>query len=158
MRTPKLNPRQEAFCRHYVRYGIARHAYVAAGYKAKLGDDLGAAYSADVGASRLIRNTKVAKHIEGLKAVMAKRADITDDTIATELEEARLIAKGEHQAAAMVSATVAKAKLAGLMIDRKEIGDAGDFSRLSEDELRAEIDRLDNKAIPITHDGNTTRN
>lgn len=90
-----------------------------------------------------------------------KRADITDDMIALLLMQAYKTAEGEHQSAAMVSAATAMAKLAGLMVDRKEIGEAGDFSRLSEQELREEIARLEGKDSPNpmpTHDGNETRN
>ena len=68
--------------------------------------------------------------------VLTKATDITADTIANELEEARQVAKSQAQGAAMVSASVSKAKLVGLMIDRKEIGDAGEFQRMTEQELR----------------------
>lgn len=67
---------------------------------------------------------------------MAKAADITADSIATELEEARALALREGQAAAAVSATATKAKLVGLMIDRKETGKPGDFDNWTEDQLR----------------------
>lgn len=133
---PLKNPRHEAFARHYVAHGIARHAYVAAGYQSRLGATPRDTGPADACASRLLKHAKVKQRIERLQTVMAKLADITADTIATELEEARQLAKQEGQSAAMVSATTAKAKLAGLLIERKEIGDAGEFARMSEQELR----------------------
>lgn len=140
MSKPLKNMRHEAFARAYVALdGNARRAYVAAGYNAYLGDDLQGAYPVDANASRLLRHAKVHQRIEGLRRAMAKRADITEDSIATELEEARKLAIQVEAPAAAVSATVAKAKLAGLMIDRKEIGDAGDFAKMSEDQLREYI-------------------
>lgn len=67
---------------------------------------------------------------------MARRAEITEDSIADELEQARKGAMDAKQHAAAVQAVVAKAKLAGLMIDRKEVR-SGDIERMSEQELRA---------------------
>lgn len=125
--------------------GNARRAYHAAGYKARMPVNLRDSSAADVCASNLLRLPKVQSRLEILKAMAMKRADITEDTIATKLEEAFQVAKGEHQGAAMVSAATAMAKLAGLMIDRKEIGDPYDFSRMTEDELRNEIAKLEGK-------------
>lgn len=132
------NPRHEAFARQYVKIGIARHAYLAAGYKAKC-DDPSGANSADVNASRLLRHAKVKPRIERLRTAMAKRQDVTEDSLIEELEQARLIAAAERQTGSMVAATMGKAKLAGLLIERKEIGDAGEFQRMSEQELREYI-------------------
>lgn len=142
---PLKNPRHEAFARHYVQHGIARHAYIAAGYQSRC-DDIGGSTPADACASRLLRHAKVKPRIERLQQAMAKLADITADTIATELEEARQLALKEGQSAAAVSATTAKAKLAGLMIERRENGDAGDFARMTEEQLREYI--RDNQDTP----------
>lgn len=136
---PLKNPRHEAFARAYVKGGVARHAYVAAGYSARLGNDPRQCYPADVCASQLLKFPQVKARIEGLQQAMARRADVTEESILDELEEARQTALGERQSAAMVSASVAKAKLVGLMVDRKEIGDAGEFKAMSEAELRQYI-------------------
>lgn len=68
--------------------------------------------------------------------VKQRAADVTADSIANELEEARLIAASERQAGPMVSASVAKAKLVGLMIERREHGEAGEFAAMTEQQLR----------------------
>jgi phage terminase small subunit len=144
------NPRHEAFARLYVATGIARHAYVKAGYKARLPDDPQDTGSADVCASKLLKHPKVERRVEGLRQAMAKRQDITEESILEELEQARQCALGERQSAAMVSASVAKAKLVGLMVERKEVGNAGDFQRMSEQELRDWLANNAPKPLP-TH-------
>jgi hypothetical protein len=56
-----------------------------------------------------------------------------------ELEEARVMAKKNGQPAAAVSASMGKAKLVGLVVDRKEVGAPGEFAdieNMTADELR----------------------
>jgi hypothetical protein len=43
------------------------------------------------------------------------------------------------QPGAMVAASMGRAKIAGLVIDKKEVGAAGEFDHMSNDELRAYI-------------------
>lgn len=52
---------------------------------------------------------------------------VTVESITAELEDDRKLAQGLGQAGAALQATVAKAKLHGLLIDRKETGQPGDF-------------------------------
>lgn len=59
-----------------------------------------------------------------------KRHEITIDTLLADLEADRTLAHVEAQAGAAVSATMAKARLLGLIIDRKETGQPGDFANL----------------------------
>src|SRR5262245_40019003 len=58
-----------------------------------------------------------------------------------ELEQARKQAAEINQPSAAVSATVAKAKLAGLVVDRKEVGKPGEFDGMNVDELREHVGR-----------------
>ena len=51
------------------------------------------------------------------------------------LEEARAIAIDKDNAAAVTSATVAMARILGLIIDRREVGDVGAFDGLTDEEL-----------------------
>lgn len=60
----------------------------------------------------------------------------TVETIAAQLDEDRAFAREAGQSAAAVTATVAKAKLLGLMIDRKESGQPGDFTAMDEQAVR----------------------
>jgi len=57
------------------------------------------------------------------------------------LEEARKQAVEINQPSAAVSAIVAKGKLAGLVVDRKEVGKPGEFEGMNVDELREHIAR-----------------
>ncbi len=61
-----------------------------------------------------------------------KRADITVDRILNEYEEARNMAVVQGEAGIMLSASEKKAKLVGLLIDRRETGDAGSFENLTD--------------------------
>jgi hypothetical protein len=67
------------------------------------------------------------------------RGILLSESILAELEEARLMAKDNGQPAAAVSASMGKAKLVGLVVDRKEVGAPGEFADLEDmtsDELR----------------------
>ena len=55
-----------------------------------------------------------------------------------ELEEARKLALKRGQASAAVQCSMGKAKLLGLIIDRREVGDAGAFDALTDEELVSE--------------------
>ena len=51
------------------------------------------------------------------------------------VETARLLALKLGQASAAVAATMGKAKILGLIIDRREVGDVGAFDGLTDEEL-----------------------
>ena len=70
------NIKHEVFCQEYMIDLNATQAYIRAGYKNK---------SADVGASVLIRNPKVASRIEELKAERSARTGVTQDRVIREL-------------------------------------------------------------------------
>lgn len=68
----------------------------------------------------------------------AKRNDVTEDSLLDELEQARLKAMtADNGASAMVQATLGKAKLVGLLVERREQGKPGEFESMGEQELRA---------------------
>ena len=67
----------------------------------------------------------------------AKRHEISEDSLLEELEQARLAALENQQAGAAVAATMGKAKLCGMLVERKETGKPGDFDNMSIEELRA---------------------
>jgi phage terminase small subunit len=115
------NPRHERFAQAVVRAVDTAAAYRSAGYDAEGG-------AAEAGASRLLRNTAVAARIAELQATPATTVTATEVTTTEvttaqairEFEEARLLALKKGQAAAAVSATMAKAKLAGLLAEKPE--------------------------------------
>lgn len=111
-----LTPKQERFCQAYIETGNASEAYRQA-YGSK-------SSSATVApnASRLLGNSKVAARVAELRESTITRVHgVTVASLIAELEEARMVGKGREQAAAMVAATMGKAKLAGF--DKGE-GDA----------------------------------
>jgi phage terminase small subunit len=71
-------------------------------------------------ASELLKHPEVKKELELLQAQVKEQNKVTLDSIVTELEDARQIAKQSGNAAAMVSATLGKAKVLGLIIDKQE--------------------------------------
>ena len=63
---------------------------------------------------------------------LLKKADITVDRILNEYEEARIMATEQAKPEAMLSASEKKAKLVGLLVDRREVGNAGEFEQLTD--------------------------
>ncbi len=61
-----------------------------------------------------------------------KKADITVDRILNEYEEARTLAISQGEAGTMLTASEKKAKLVGLLVDRREVGNAGEFEQLTD--------------------------
>jgi di/tripeptidase len=61
--------------------------------------------------------------------------EYTREKLLDELEQARAIAEEAHNGSAMAMATMGKAKLLGLIIDRREVGEVGSFDNLTDDEL-----------------------
>jgi hypothetical protein len=59
---------------------------------------------------------------------MASRNRITVDSLLSDLAEDRALARELGQPSAAISATALAAKLTGLLVDRKESGQPGDFS------------------------------
>jgi hypothetical protein len=69
----------------------------------------------------MLANDKIKARVENLKAAHRERHEITVDRITEMLEEDRKLAQQEGQAGAAVSASMAIAKLHGLILDRKEL-------------------------------------
>ena len=71
-------------------------------------------------ASELLKHPEVKKELELLQAHAKEQNKITLDKVVDELEEARQVAKQSGNASAMVSATLGKAKVLGLVVDKQE--------------------------------------
>lgn len=106
-----LTLKQENFCKFFIELGNASEAYRRS-YDAKKMKET----SVWIEATRLMDNPLVTQRILSARVRAAARHDITVDDLIDELEEARDAAAGAMivQSSAMVSATVAKAKLLGL--------------------------------------------
>lgn len=118
------NAKWERFAQELAKGKSQTEAYSAAGYK---GDR--------TNASRLATNGNIIARVAELQERGAKRAEITIESLTDMLREDRELARELKQPAAAVSAVDKLAKLYGHMIERKEVGRPGDFSRMTEDEL-----------------------
>ena len=108
--------RHELFAQEIAKGKSASEAYVLAGYRPSRKNT-----------SRLRTNEDVVARLAELQAITARSAKITIESICRELDEANAVAKEKGQAAAMVSASALRAKLAGLMVEKVEVGGPGDF-------------------------------
>ncbi len=113
-----LTPKQEAFALAYVETGNASEAYRRSYNAEKMKPE-----TVNRTAKELLDNPKIAARLAELKAAHVERHEITVDDLIRELEEARSIAMaGERQQpAAMVAASMGKAKLLGLLMDKTEV-------------------------------------
>lgn len=113
-----LTPKQEAFALAYVETGNASEAYRRAYSAEKMKQTTIA-----VAASKLLADPNVTIRVEELRAKAVERHEITVDDLIRELEEARTAASNQEkpQAAAMVAATLGKAKLLGMLTDKTEL-------------------------------------
>ncbi|WP_175499022.1 terminase small subunit [Phyllobacterium sp. CL33Tsu] len=110
-----LTARQESFCRGLTE-GLSQYeAYQKAGYRSK------GRNATDAHAARLVRNGKVKNRLNELKSEAAKQTVVTAQSIAAELDIAFRLALDNRQAAACVAASMGKAKLFGLIVDRAEV-------------------------------------
>ena len=110
-----LTPKQEAFALAYVETGNASEAYRRSYNAGKMKPE-----TVNRTAKEQLDNPKIAARLAELKAAHVERHEITVDDLIRELEEARSIAMaGERQQpAAMVAATMGKAKILGLVQDK----------------------------------------
>lgn len=81
-------------------------------------------------ASRLLTSANVKRRLEERQQAMIRKQDVTVDRILNEYEEARQLAVNQSKPEAMMAASEKKAKLVGLLVDRREQGNAGDFDNL----------------------------
>lgn len=112
--TDKLTPKQEAFALKYVECSNASEAY-------RTAYDVGENTTPEsiwVNACKTLANDKVAQRVVELQEEAKERAFVTIRSITEELEEARIMALKNEQSAAMTQATMGKAKVNGLLVDR----------------------------------------
>jgi hypothetical protein len=112
------NTRHEKFAQELATGKSATEAYVSAGYRPSRKN-----------ASRLRAKDDISARVVELQGSAARSSQITIQSICCELDAANAVARERGQAAAMVSASALRAKLAGLMTERIEIADAHGFDR-----------------------------
>jgi phage terminase small subunit len=113
----KLTPKQEAFALAYVETGNASEAYRQA-YNPK---NAKASWIASE-ACKTLADSNVSQMVAILRVERRNRAAVTAASLTEELEEARALAVAEKQSSAAVSATMGKARINGLIVERREVG------------------------------------
>nr|WP_313709028.1 terminase small subunit [Brucella intermedia] len=103
------NAKHEAFAQGLAKGMTADEAYQKAGYKPHRGN-----------ASTLRANQNISDRVAELQEKAVERTLVTVESITQELEEARRLALEEGQSSAAVSASMGKAKLHGLLVDKQE--------------------------------------
>lgn len=111
----KLTPKQESFCQKFIELGNASEAY-----RQSYNCERMKTSTINSRAKELRKDGPITARIDELQADHRERHDWTVDDAITELEEARQVAKQEAAASAMVAATMGKAKVLGLLVDKKE--------------------------------------
>jgi len=142
MTESNLSLAEATFCAEYVEHGNASQAYREAFADSK---------TVGIKAARLLKQDKIQAEIQRLREELAERHRITVESLIEELEEARQLAlspdpKGKvNSVQAAVAATMGKAKLAGLLVDKQSVEHSGgvasdmtvDMSKLTKDQLKA---------------------
>lgn len=106
------NSRHERFAQELAKGKNQTEAYAAAGYAGDF-----------TAASRLSKNVKVRARVAELQERGALRVELTLADIIAELDEARQVAlaAATPQTGSAVTATMGKAKLLGLIVDKAEV-------------------------------------
>lgn len=127
------NARHELFAQNLAKGKSQTQAYIAAGYS-----ENGAAVSG----SQLLTNPKVSDRVAELKAEAVAGLKVTVNEISLQIEEVRLLALEDKDYALAMAASMGRAKLHGLIVDKKEVKDTTPAAELSPEQRRAEIARL----------------
>jgi len=125
-----MTPKQEQFARLYVETGNASEAYRQA-YNA----DNMKPETVTNEAYKLLQDPDISAMVDDLKAEARQRHAVTVDDLLHELEQARAaaLAAPTPQSSAAVSATMGKAKMLGLLVDKAEIKAEAEISTKQEE-------------------------
>lgn len=121
-----LTEKQKRFVAEYLVDLNATQAAIRAGYSEKTARSVG---------SENLTKPDIAAAIAKAQAKIAKKVEITVESLAAELEEARALAIGEKQTSAAVSATMGKAKLFGLGVENRRLSGTVQVVTITADKL-----------------------
>ncbi len=130
-RIKDMTPKQEQFARLYVETGNASEAYRQA-YNA----DNMKPETVTNEAYKLLQDPDISAMVDGLKEEARQRHAVTVGDLLHELEQARAaaLAAPTPQSSAAVSATMGKAKMLGLLVDKAEIKAEAEISQVKQEE------------------------
>jgi hypothetical protein len=129
------NARWEAFAHRYAAGMSAGRAYETAGFQAKRN-------SSYTEGHKLLKKPEIQNRIREIRHAAAERLHCTPATIAVELDAAFEVAREAGNAAAMVAAATAKAKVLGILVERPKHDHQHRFETMSTDELLTEFAQL----------------
>ncbi len=140
---PLQNLRHERFALDLAKGITADQAYVNAGFTQNRGNSI-----------RLKTHESVVARVEELRAELVVSSKVTAESLVRELDEIRSLAVKDGQQSAAVQAVMGKAKILGLVIDRREQGDPGAFDTLTDDQLAERAGKksqqlLDQNVVPL---------
>lgn len=128
-----LTAKQEAFCQAILSGMSQADAYRTAYAVKKM-----SAPAIAVEASKLMANPKVSLRVQELRKPVIQKVRYGLEQAMLEAEEAFQIAKGKENGGAMVAAATLRAKLNGLLVDKKEVRH-GSLQDVPDDQLDALI-------------------
>ena len=134
-----LTLKQNRFCDHF----IANDGNASAAYRAAYNAENMADTTIWSEASKLLANPLVAERLEELRRRAAIMADITVEALIAKLETAVSLAAETKNSAAYSGAVMAQAKLAGLIVDKRE-----DKLEVSKPKDKPALDELLDQAKP----------
>lgn len=116
MATGKLTAKQEAFCQAIVSGMSQADAYRAAYDAGKMKPP-----TVQKRASELMANGVVAGRVDSIRAPVVAKLQYGLEQAMLEAEDALTVARNKENGGAMVAAVTLRAKLQGLLIERKEV-------------------------------------
>jgi phage terminase small subunit len=127
------NARHEKFCQALIEGKTAGEAYISAGYRPNRAN-----------ASVLKSKQNIAARVAEIQAGGADRAQVTVKSIIENLKRIAKKAEDLGDARGLQAARASWegiAKISGLVVERREIGDPGEFARLTDAELNASLQK-----------------
>lgn len=142
-----MTPKQEQFARLYVETGNASEAYRQA-YNA----DNMKPETVTNEAYKLLQAPDISAMVDDLKAEARQRHAVTVDDLLHELEQARAAAltAPTPQSSAAVSATMGKAKMLGLLVDKAEIKAEAEISQVKQEERKCPLTEEERNQVSNT--------
>ncbi len=120
---PELkNAKRERFCREFITDQSLKHAAERSGYK-----------QPHVRGAQLMAVPEVKARVAELQAGVAKRKDITLDTMIDQIDDDRTFAREHNNPSAAVQASIAKAKISGNWTDHVQIDASKTDAQLAAD-------------------------
>jgi phage terminase small subunit len=129
----ELTPKQEKFAQKYIELGNAAEAYREA-YDAENMKPVTVRRKA----AELLEHGIVSARIRAMREALQERHMVTLDSITRELEESRKLATADRQHSAAINASLGKAKLHGLIVDKNEL--SGRLSVTNHEEALKQLD------------------